>query len=82
MARGNAALGLGALAAAVMMAGGFVAAEAPHGSGHDHGHHTSEAAKAVVSNTPGFPNIRGGDFRLLDGQGRVRTAKNPAGRPN
>jgi protein SCO1/2 len=81
MARHNAVLGLGALAAAVVTAAGLAAAEAPHGSGHDHGHHKSEASKAVAPNTPGFPNIRGGDFRLLDGQGRVRTAKDPAGRP-
>jgi protein SCO1/2 len=75
------ALALGAVAAAVVTAAGIAAANTPHGSGHDHAHHKAEATKAAVPNTPGFPNIKGGDFRLLDGQGRVRTAKNPAGRP-
>ena len=75
------ALALGALAAAVVMAAGFAAANTPHGGGHDRHNHKTEAAKAVAPNTPGFPNIKGGDFRLLDGQGRERTARNPAGRP-
>ena len=74
-------LALGALAAAVVTAAGFAAANTPHGGGHDHHHHKAEAAKAVPPNTPGFPNIKGGDFRLLDGQGRERTAKDPTGRP-
>ena len=75
------ALALGALAAAVVTAAGFAAANTPHGGGHDHHHHKAEAAKTVPPNTPGFPNIKGGDFRLLDGQGRERTAKDPTGRP-
>jgi protein SCO1/2 len=75
------ALALGAVAAAVVTATGFAAANTPHGGGHDHHHHKAEAAKAVPPNTPGFPNIKGGDFRLLDGQGRERTAKDPTGRP-
>ncbi len=35
---------------------------------------------AAHANTPGFPAGRlGGDFRLVDGQGRVRTQRNPNG---
>jgi protein SCO1/2 len=75
------ALALGAVAATVVTAAGFAAANTPGGGGHGYGHHKAEAAKAVPPNTPGFPNIKGGDFRLLDGQGRVRTSKNPTGRP-
>ena len=38
------ALALGALAAAVVTAAGFAAANTPHGGGHDHRHHKGEAA--------------------------------------
>ncbi len=38
-------------------------------------------AKALVSteNTPGFPTVKGGDFRLIDHHGDVRTSRNPDG---
>ena len=40
-----------------------------------------DTAKAQVSaqNTPGFPAVKGGDFRLIDHHGDVRTSSNPAG---
>lgn len=38
------------------------------------------AAKTVAANTPGFPNIKGGDFRLVDHNGRERTSRDPDGR--
>lgn len=31
------------------------------------------------SNTPGFPDIKGGDFTLVDHRGRTRTSRNPDG---
>lgn len=70
------------LAAAVVTltaAAGFARAEAPHA----HARHDAHAAalKGLPANTPGFPDIKGGDFRLLDGQGHARTAKDPDGRP-
>ncbi len=78
------ALIVGALAlSAVTIAWGTQAAS-PQAHSHSHGTDHFEAkaaAPALPSNTPGFPEIKGGEFRLVDGQGRVRTAKNPAGRP-
>ncbi|MDX2287195.1 MAG: SCO family protein [Hyphomicrobiaceae bacterium] len=36
--------------------------------------------QAEEPNTPGFPSIKGGDFSLVDHQGRPRTSKDPDGR--
>jgi protein SCO1 len=38
-------------------------------------------ANAAVSaaNTLGFPQVKGGDFKLVDHHGKVRTSRNPAG---
>jgi len=77
-------VGVLALAVTAVTMGEGTRAEAPLGHGHGHGADHGEAkaaAPALPPNTPGFPEIKGGDFRLVDGQGRVRTAKNPAGRP-
>ena len=35
---------------------------------------------AKLPNTVGFPNIKGGDFKLLDHTGAVRTSRNPLGK--
>lgn len=85
-------LALAALTAAAHWAGGFAAAKAPPGAGHPPAHDHGQAhvpvnvpvnvpANVPLPNTPGFPNLKGGDFRLLDGGGRERTATNPAGHP-
>jgi protein SCO1/2 len=46
-------------------------------------HETKEEARkhsALDENTPGFPKIKGGDFRLVDHNGTARTSKDPEGR--
>jgi protein SCO1/2 len=68
-----------AVAALLLAAQRPVGADAPHRQATDRT--AVEAPTALPANTPGFPNIKGVDFRLLDGQGRVRTARSPAGRP-
>jgi protein SCO1/2 len=40
--------------------------------------HAAETA-AAAANTPGFPNVVGGDYRLIDQFGNERTSKDPAG---
>ncbi len=71
------ALGMPVLAAAALFAAG--------GSWAHNGvvHETKEEARkhrALDENTPGFPKIKGGDFRLLDHNGTTRTSKDPEGR--
>ena len=70
-------LGIPVLAAAALLAAG--------GSWAHNGvvHETKEEARkhrALDENTPGFPKIKGGDFRLLDHNGATRTSKDPEGR--
>ena len=46
-------------------------------------HETPEEARqhrALDENTSGFPNIKGGDFRLVDQTGAIRTSQDPDGR--
>lgn len=69
------------LAALVIAAAGLASAETPHRHGHAHGKTGTATTTANPANTPGFPDIKGGDFTLVDGQGRTRTARDPAARP-
>lgn len=68
-----------AFAAASLLAGLFAAPT----FGHDGVIHSSveEANRHIQSqNTPGFPDIKGGDFTLVDHDGKVRTSADPKGR--
>jgi protein SCO1 len=72
-----------ALALAVL--GAAAAVFAANGSLAHNGvvHESEEEARqhrALEENTAGFPNIKGGDFRLLDQTGATRTSKDPDGR--
>jgi protein SCO1 len=72
------ATGLGLFAAAILTAsaGGGVAHQGiVHKSAAEARGHA-----AALSNTPGFPNVKGGDFQLVDQFGNVRTSKDPDGR--
>lgn len=73
LAAGAVALGLGAVAAAGWQAS--LTERRPAAAPID-------AAQAAVSaeNTPGFPAVKGGDFRLIDQDGRERTSRDPDGR--
>lgn len=43
-------------------------------------HAEQTPAPAIPPNTLGFPDIKGGDFKLLDHSGSVRTSRSPKGR--
>lgn len=72
------ATGIGFFAAAILTAGGGDAV-AHQGSMHKSAADARQHA-AALSNTPGFPNIKGGDFQLVDQFGNNRTSKDPDGR--
>jgi len=65
--------------AAAVLACSFVAAGAHNGVTHKS---ADEAARHLKEqeNTPGFPNIKGGDFRLIDQSGSGRSSKDPQNR--
>ncbi len=69
----------------VLMALTFTTFLAADGSMAHNGvvHETEEEARqhrALDENTAGFPNIKGGDFRLVDQTGAKRTSRDPDGR--
>ena len=53
-----------------------------HGSAEEAARHKAQDAnqQELPANTPGFPDIKGGDYRLIDQDGRVRTSRDPDGR--
>lgn len=70
---------LGSACAAAFLAGFVNVAGAHNGVVHKS---DEEAARHLEgqANTPGFPTIKGGDFRLVDQSGEERTSKDPDNR--
>ena len=67
----------------LIAAGTLVLFSVVHVFAHDGVKHetTEEAINHIQNsaNTPGFPDIKGGDFDLIDHNGEARTSKNPNG---
>ena len=64
---------------------GAAAATAHNGVVHKNAEEARRHAEQVpdlakLPNTVGFPNVKGGDFKLLDHNGTVRTSRSPQGR--
>jgi len=56
-----------------------VAAFAHDGVVHENLDEALKHNEETSPNTPGFPEVKGGDFELIDQNGNTRTAKNPDG---
>lgn len=75
-----------AVSALAVLAGIATAFAGPGSTHHGTAHETKHAAKeakqhqAAAANTPGFPQIKGGDYDLIDQYGNRRTSKDPDGR--
>jgi len=50
-----------------------------HGSAHHTASQSAAVSAPVPQNTPGFPDIKGGDFSLIDQNGHTRTSRDPEG---
>lgn len=67
---------LASLSAAALLS---VSAAAHNGVKHDT-EAEATAHRQLDGNTPGFPSVKGGDYRLTDHRGNQRTSRDPAGR--
>jgi len=56
-----------------------VAAFAHDGVVHENLDEALKHQEETTANTPGFPQVKGGDFELIDHNGNKRTSKNPDG---
>lgn len=77
-----AAVSGGGLAASGFAHNGVVHKSAEEARAHAAADGQANAARtaALPANTPGFPTIKGGDYRLVDHTGAVRTSRDPDGR--
>ncbi|NJM34362.1 MAG: SCO family protein [Rhodomicrobium sp.] len=74
-----ASLALTALIAIAAAGVAFAHDGVEHATKEEAAGHAAEMAAAALD-TPGFPNVAGGDFRLTDQFGRERSSRDPAGR--
>jgi protein SCO1 len=67
------------LAGALTLAGAALAHDGVHHGTPEDASQPAAKARPAPPNTPGFPNVVGGDYHLVDQFGHERTAKDPAG---
>ena len=78
MPRIPAAYGLATALAAGLLLGGW-AAVSLHEPAPTKSPDIAASFIPSIDNTPGFPSIKNGDFRLIDQHGNARTSANPNG---